>query len=767
MKKKSDAQNISDLSAKRKKRKKIILAVVIILLLLPPVALACAVGGFAIFASTKHIDESLLPTASATPTFYDLNGGVLPYADSNYVDIASMSDNLKNAFVALEDKRFYSHKGYDVKRMIGATINNIKAGSVREGASTITQQLVKNTHLTHERTLSRKLNELALAIDLEKKYSKDEILAMYLSVIYFGGGAYGVKQASKLYFDKSIEDLSLAECATLAGIVKNPAKYSPSKRPEESVKRRNVVLEVMKSQNYITNEQCENAKSQPIRTENKDENNESTANLTQKACEFYIEQAIKEVCSALNITKYNLGNSGLKIYTNLDPDLQIALEKQMENRENFESDDVGNVSVILDNENGAVLAYASTYPFAVSRQAGSVMKPLAVYAPAIDKNLISLATPVTDEKIDFNGFSPSNFADVYYGETNVREAIKKSMNSVSVKIMDYLGVDESARYLDSLGIRIEENDKNYALALGATSQGVTPLGVAGAYCTLARGGEYLAPTFVKFVVDGGNKVLSNELNGISGTQYTRRVFSGSTASLITSALSDTVKDGTAKTLSTLPIEVASKTGTVERGDGNSDAWNASYNNRFTVVVWHGTDGTMHEKGGGYPTRHALKIWQNKKMLTDAKSLEVTDRTVLLEVDTYSTKASKRVVLANENTPLEHRKSEYFSIDNLPDGEGSKFLSAEPVNADVSNADGVINIKFASESIYFYEVYRQDVIGTRLIYSGDGDGEEISLTDRPVAFDGKVDYTFICHLKNNEEISSSATRSVYVSGNMFD
>lgn len=768
MKNKSDVQIISDLDNKRKKRRKIILTVCIILLLLPLVILGCTVGGFAIWASTQHIDSTLLPTASAVPTFYDRDGNALPYADSNFVDIDSVSDNLKNAFVALEDKRFYEHNGYDVTRMIGATFHNIKAGAVREGASTITQQLVKNTHLTHERTLSRKLKELALAIDLEKKYTKDEILAMYLSVIYFGSGAYGVKQASDLFFDKNIEDLTLAECATLAGIVKNPAGYSPIKHPEESVKRRNVVLDVMRAQGYISDEECENAKTQPIRTDAHIDNGENPSSITIKSCEFYISQAAKEVCTALGITKYNLGNSGLKIYTNLDSKLQLSLESQMKNSENFESSEIGSVSVILDNSSGAVLAYSSSIPYTVSRQAGSVLKPLAVYAPAIDRNLISLATPITDEKIDFNGYAPGNFGGVYYGETTVREAIKKSMNSVSVKVLDYLGADVSARYLGSMGIAIEDGDKNYALALGSTANGVTPISVAGAYSAIARGGEYVSPTFVRFVADDGNKILSNERGDVKGTQNSQRVMARSTASLMTSALADTVRDGTAKSLSVLPFEVASKTGTVERGEGNSDAWNASYNNDYTVVVWHGTDGTMHEKGGGYPTRHALKIWQDNAGTIGSKNkLKTDDGTVKAEVDTYSTQANKHVVIANENTPLEYRKIEYFAYNNLPLAEGSKFDKVDPINADISNSYGVININFDSETIYGYEVYRQDVLGSQLIFSGVGSGEKITLTDRPIAFEGKVDYLFICHLKNNETISSSITKSVYLTDNILD
>lgn len=747
---------------KSKKRKKILIALLVLFVVIPLIAVSVTICGFAIWASTQKVDAELLPTASALPVYYDKDGNELPYSESNYVDIADVSDNLKNAFIALEDKRFYKHKGYDVVRMLGATVHNVKAGQIREGASTITQQLIKNTHLTNERTISRKLKELALAAQLEKQYSKDEILAMYLSVIYFGNGAYGIKQAADMYFGKNIGDLTLSECATLAGIVRNPAKYSPAKNPEESKTRRNVVLGVMYEQGYIDQSEYENAKAEPMQTAT-EHGYDNGGGLNAKACEFYILQAAKEVCGALGITKYQLSNSGLKIYTNLDSALQCELEKQRMNTQLRESEDIGNVSIVLNNISGAVLAYSSSYPYEISRQAGSVLKPLAVYAPALNENLISLATPVVDETIDFGGFSPKNYGGKYYGDTNVREAIKKSMNSVSVKVLDYLSVDKSVSYLNNLGIGTSESDKNYALALGATSKGVNPIAVAGGYMTIARGGEYVSPSFVRFVTDRGNKILSNENDSVSGTQSKRYALSLAASSLITSALLDTVKDGTAKTLSVLPFEVASKTGTVERSDsGNSDAWNASYNSQYTVLVWHGTDNIMKEKGGGYPTRHALKIWQTLAARNDmTKVFPMCNEIAEMEIDTYSTKCNKQVVLASENTPLEYRKKEYFSLDNIPTQSGSKFDSVSPAQLKITNNDGFVTISFDTESIYFYEVYRNDVTGSKLLYSDIGINDTVTLGDYPMAIEGKVDYTLICHLKDNEEISASDSKSVYI------
>ena len=233
MKKSQNEKNVSVFDSKKTKRKKIILVTLITLLLLPILILGISVGIFEAWANGVNIDESLLPTQTALPVFYDSLGEKIDVHGDSYLAPEDIPTDLKNAFVALEDKRFYSHKGYDPVRIVGALVSNAKSKSVKEGASTITQQLVKNTHLTQEKTVKRKLKEIAIAKKLEKEYTKDEILAMYLSVIYFGNGAYGVKDAGKLYFSKDVGDLSLAECATLAGIVKNPKKYSPLSNPDD------------------------------------------------------------------------------------------------------------------------------------------------------------------------------------------------------------------------------------------------------------------------------------------------------------------------------------------------------------------------------------------------------------------------------------------------------------------------------------------------------------------------------------------------------
>lgn len=757
MKKQPKIKNLLTKSEKAAKRKKVALITALVLVLLPVVAVSVAATGFAIWANGIELDKSLMPTASAKPVFYDINGDKIEYLSDDYVNIEEIPTNLKNAFIALEDKRFYSHKGYDVIRMGGALLSNIKSHSVKEGASTITQQLVKNTHLSNERTINRKLKEIAIATKVEKEYSKDEILAMYLSVIYFGNGAYGVKQASRLYFDKDISQLTLPECAILAGIVKNPRKYSPFAKEEDCVNRRNLALSAMLREGYITEEEETEAAQSPLEKAHKGEDVKSNTDY----CEIYIKKAIEEVCSYLGITKYQLNNSGYKIYTNLDIEMQKSLYDNENNASLFENKSIESVQVVIDNRTNSVVAYRSSLPYDVKRQAGSVMKPIAVYAPAIDMNIVSLSTPIIDEKIDFRGYSPSNFADKYYGDTTIRQAIQKSMNSVAVKTLSYVGMDKSAQYISNFGINIEYFDKNYALALGATANGVSPLEMANAYSAIANNGVYCRNGFVKYIVGDNAKITI--------TNDKRQAIKPSSANILTSALIDTVKDGTARTLSALPFDVAAKTGTAQRSDGkNSDAWCIGYNNNYTVCVWHGNDEGMSERGGGYPAMHNKAIWQSisqkeqqEKMICFSSEVEWRD------VDLYASKINRQVMLASENTPLEYRKSEIFPIfadieystcfDNIPDFEFSLLSRGNRVE-----------IEIETKKIYTYKVYRKDFIGEKLICQFDG-SDEVSKTikDTPLAFFDIVEYRIECEITSNPSIKKSSTKQVYVDDGFDD
>ena len=741
---------------KRKKRKKIVLTIVIVFTLTPVLAISIAMAGFAIWADGVSLDRTLLPTASAKPVFYDINNEKIDYLTDDYLTKDEIPQNLKNAFVALEDKRFYTHKGYDPIRIGGALLSNIKSRSVKEGASTITQQLVKNTHLSNERTFERKLNEIAIARKVEKEYSKDEILAMYLSVIYFGNGAYGVKQASQLYFDKAIDELSLQECATLAGIVKNPSKYSPFAKEQDCIARRNLTLGVMRKEGYIDEEEYQKASSAPITKSQKDKKTKNGSGF----CDSYVKKVIDEVCDSLGITKYQLNNSGYKIYTNLDVELQKSLYINASDSTLHENSAIESVQIVADNRKNANVAYYSTLPYDVKRQAGSIMKPVAVYAPAIDMNVVSLSTPVIDEKIDYSGYCPSNFNDIYLGETTVRQAIQKSLNSVAVKTLSYVGIDNSARYISNFGLNLEYSDQNFAIALGATSKGVSPLAMTDAYCTFANEGIFCKNKFVKHITDNGTKIY--ETHG----QKTNPI-KVSTANIVTDALIDTVKDGTARTLSALPFEVAAKTGTAQRADGkNSDAWCISYNKAYTVCVWHGNDIGINERGGGYPAQNGKKIWNMiSKQSIQPQNFEHNDGVEYKNIDTYALKSKRQVLVASENTPIEYRKLEIFPADSvIAQSDCFDKVSDFDFQA-VANANRVV-LSLDTQKIYTYKIYRSDIFGQTLISEISNDESvQKEICDTPLAFFNLVEYRIECFVTTNPQASSEIVKQVYVDDNL--
>lgn len=751
MKKSKNLKNLTPEQKKRRKRK--ILTAVFICLFTPILCLSVAIGAFALWAQNQKPDANLLPTATAAPVFFDTDGNQLPYEEENYINPSDIPQNLKNAFVALEDKRFYTHKGYDPIRIVGAFFNNIKSKSLKEGASTITQQLVKNTHLTHEKTVSRKLKEIAIASNIEKEYSKDEILAMYLSVIYFGGGAYGVKQAARLYFDKDIKDLSLSECASLAGTVKNPKKYSPFSEESDSIQRRNLVLKVMQNEGYIDSQACSIAQSAPLAVADR-----KTSNLNKRIYDLYIKNAIVEACEKLNITKYELSNSALKIYLNVDSVLQTKIAAIGADESMYSNDKINGAIIVLDNSAHAVSAYWSNLPYNVKRQAGSVLKPLAVYAPAIDMNACTLATPIVDEKVTYGDFSPSNYGGKYYGETTIRQAIKKSMNSVSVKTMSYIGVDSSVEYLSKFGISPLDSDKNYALSLGALTDGVSVKSIADAYSTFSNQGVFATSNFIKYIVKDDRKIVDSQ------SETSTRVVKRSTCDQINSALSDTVKDGTAITLSALDFEVCAKTGTAQRIDAqNGDAWCASYNDDCTIVVWHGSDDGMSEKGGGFATMQCLKSWQSvSKIKPMRKNVSRSGDSIVLDVDLYATKRNKQVTIASDFTPIEYRKSEIFSLDSTyPMSSFFDYIPKDKIDFSISKSQG-ITLSLSTEEIYSYRITRLDTLGETLISSIDGKSalSGITISDTPPIPYGVIVYKVECYITANPSVSVCLQKEIY-------
>lgn len=543
-----------------------------------------------ITAKTK-LNPDKLKNASLNVRFFAADGTEIEsdflknYEKCEWEDIPT---HVANAFIVIEDKRFYSHHGIDWKRIGGAFFKNLKDRKVSEGASTISQQLIKNTHLSSEKTIRRKLNEIKLAVILEKGYSKEEILTMYLNSIYFGENCYGINAASHRYFQKSPAELTIAEAATLAAMIKAPNTYSPLRHAEKCKKRRNLVLSQMEKQGKISTTDYASAENEPLIIQEKE----------ISFAEDYLSAALSELRENLifPLTAYA---KEFSIYTALDIEKQRILEQlEYEKPQNCAS-----AVMITENSNGKTIAFLSDQTIQ-KRQAGSTLKPFAVYAPALEYNLIDESSYILDEPTDFAGYRPKNYGEKYYGYINAKSALAKSLNVPSVKILNAVGIEKAVKTMQNFGFSLENDDKSLALALGATQNGVTLQEINSAYATIANDGFYNKPSFIKLVL------ADNKLIYQPKTPKTAAI-SPESAFLLSNMLQETVTDGTAKKLNHLPLSLAAKTGTVGNNNGNSDAYCISFSPDFTVGCWIGAkEGlfTNEITGGGLPTALSQTVW---------------------------------------------------------------------------------------------------------------------------------------------------------------
>lgn len=655
-------------------------------------------------AAGAEVNSALLPDDTSELVFTDENGDSLDGSGGGSISPDEITDSLKYAFVSVEDKRFYKHKGVDYIRIAGAAVSNLKSKSYAQGASTITQQLIKNTHLTQEKTLTRKLREIKLARQLEKQYKKDEILSMYLNVVYFGNGIYGVKNAAKSYFDKEVGSLTLSECATLAGVLKNPAKYSPLKDMNAAVSRRDTVLNLMCSQGHITEQQRDDAKGQQI-----------TLASGAETCisQSYMQSALTEAAEKLNISKQKLLSGGYTIQTYYNFASQSALKDIISAAELYAENEFGNIgdggALLIDNESLGITAYFCTFKndaYELRRPTGSAIKPLLVYAPALEYGLISAATPVLDEKTDFNGYAPSNYNENYLGWTDVRTALKKSSNVAAVKIFNAVGAQKVRSFSQTIGFKLNDADYNMPLALGAMTYGTTFLEVGGGYAMLANGGSYSPPAFIKAIYNAsGEKVYAH-------TAVKTRVMSAENAYILTDILMDTVKDGTARGLNGLDFEVASKTGTAGVNEYNTDAYNVSYTTRHTLTVWHGNakggrenNLPKNETGGAYVTIGAKALLEHFYKQDKPADFDVPEGIELLEIDTYSQLQNQKLALATENTPEQYRRTELFSQQQKPIEFSNTFDNFSVENLETYVENGTVKISFDATDFFSYDIIR--------------------------------------------------------------
>ena len=630
--------------------------------------------------------------------------------DRTWVSISELQPSTVYAFISAEDARFFEHEGVDVIRIAGAIVADIKAGSYVQGASTISQQLIKLSHLTSEKTISRKAEEAALAYEMERQYSKEDILEMYLNYVYFGGGYYGIEAAAEGYFGVHASDLTLDQSAMLAGILKSPSGYAPHINYAASINRRNNILRLMRDYGYITDDEKKQA-SAGRPTILHDKNEEYSG--------YYTDAVTKSAAALMGITVDELIRGGYNIYSAMDSDIQHYCEEMFKNGELFPAEDSEAAIVVLEPSTGMVVAMVGgrSYTGGISfnratdirRQPGSVIKPVIAYAPAFEYLNYTAADMILDEETTFADYTPSNYGNKYYGWVTVREAVTKSLNVPAVKTLSAVGVYRAKDFAKRCGIEFDDKDDSLALALGGFTYGVSPLQIAGAYSCFASGGIYNTPTLIKKITD------RNGLTVYEYRQDSRRVMSEANAYILTSMLKSVVTEGTGHRLNTLDIPIAGKTGTVGLANGNRDAWMAGYTPEYTAVVWQGYDSDRlgllpsSATGGTYPALMLYELFNH--IYPDGRSgdFEKPESVKQYSIDAKTLKKQHKVVLANAMTPQSSRVTEYFTEETAPeDVSGYWAVPGSAQNLLAVREEGGVMVSFdCPDDFGMYTLWRSE------------------------------------------------------------
>lgn len=590
-------------------------------------------------------------------------------SDSNriWIDSSKIPQIMKDAVVAIEDERFYKHHGVDIKRTLGATgkwvLAKIGIGTSNYGGSTITQQVIKNITNETENTPSRKIKEMMRAIALEKQLSKDEILTMYLNIVYFANGCNGVEAAANTYFNKSASELTLAEAASIAGITQFPSQYDPFVHPENNIEKRNVVLKKMLDLGYISEAEYSQASSSDLVVSNAHKENQG------RITSYFVDQVVNDVINDLmeqkgysaDFATQQVYNGGLKIYSTLDPDIQDILEDTFTDTSNFPYTGKGAQSamVIIDPYTGKIRGLVGglgektdirgwNRATQSKRQPGSAIKPLSVYAPGIDTGKITEVTNVTDEEITIgnDNWKPKNSYNDFYGDMTVKEAVARSSNIPAVKVLDMVGLSTSFGYLQNKFhiSTLEEKDKNYSsLALGGLTQGVTVKDMAAAYATFVNSGKYIEPyTYTQVLDSTGQVILQNTPNA---TQAISAASAYITADLLYGVVNSSVGTGRSAKLD-CGISTYGKTGTT---DDDCDKWFVGFTPYYVGACWYGFDTPASLSAAGVSGNPTVTAWNivmeeiheslDKKELTKPNNVvevEVCEKSGMLATSTCST-----------------------------------------------------------------------------------------------------------------------------------
>jgi len=556
-------------------------------------------GGFTLYISSLDISKLQVPLAQ--PSYlYDQKDNRISELSSSRIDPVSGQQIpliMKQALISVEDSRFYEHKGVDLRSISRALYRDLISRDFSEGGSTITQQLAKNFFLVSDKTVARKLKEAAYALKIESVLNKDQILVAYLNQIYFGEGRWGLQNAAQLYFGKNAEKLNLEESAVLAGLIKAPTLYSPLSNKQKSLDRRNLVLNLMKEQNYITSADYEKAIAQPIVLKK--------GSLSDLSGQYapYVNYVVEEAIARTGFTEDQILNGGLQIYTQMDPSVQKAAEDVYKDSRFFPSGKADQIVqsgvVVIDHSTGGIKGLVGyrgegvfrgfNYATQVARQPGSTLKPLSVYGPALEKGY----TPdsmVSDNPINIDGYEPTDYDNQNRGYITMQEAVRQSWNIPAVWLLNEIGIDSGVDFAKRSGIPLENGDHRLPLALGGLTKGVSPLQMAQAFGLFANHGVMnKAYAIRKITTKDGSVLFQAQPDSV-------QVTTPSVAYMMTLMLQDVVTNGTGKNAN-LGRPTAGKTGSVELdptqedfagiSKGEHDVWFVGYTPELTAAVWMG------------------------------------------------------------------------------------------------------------------------------------------------------------------------------------
>ncbi|WP_409341292.1 transglycosylase domain-containing protein [Paenibacillus sp. MBLB4367] len=578
------------------------------------VVTAGTIAAVAVWIGRMDIERLNDPLPEPT-TIYDRNGSAITQLSSSKIDPVPLQDipvQLRQAVIAVEDRRFYEHDGVDIRSIARALTTNAKSGEVVQGGSTITQQLAKNLFLTSEQTMARKLKEAAMAVKIDSSLSKDHILELYLNQIYFGEGRWGVQEAARLYFGKDVRELSLPESALLAGLPKAPTRYSPIQNKEKALERRNLVLALMKEEQYISEEEYAKSVSAPLVLKKAEDQ-------TRGKHASYVDYVIEEAVKLYGFTEEQLLTGGLQLYTQLDPKVQNAMEEVYSNDASFpkSTDDqlIQSGAVVLDPATGGIRGMVGNrgdhvfrgfnHASQLKRQPGSTFKPLVVYAPALE-NGYTPASRLYDGQLDINGYRPQDWDHSTRGEVSMYEAILSSWNIPAVWLLNEIGIDKGIDFVKKLDIPLTKEDRTLGIALGGLQEGVAPLQMAQAYSIFPNDGKMnKAHAIARITTKDGLPLIEADAKPV-------QVMSAANARVMTAMLQDVVGRGTGANAA-LARPAAGKTGTTQLPDtplfagknGVKDAWFVGFTPELVAAVWLGYDQTdqnhfLTTSGGAYP-----------------------------------------------------------------------------------------------------------------------------------------------------------------------